>query len=346
MDSGIIYAAITVAAGLIIAGMAYAIVRWLKGKAELTTTRLDNIVLEALGTPLVIAIIAVSIYVALTRYSIIPSAIGDVSTTQVINAVFILLGAWIASSFFQNFIRTYGAAIAERTDNDLNRIVPILLMIVRYVIWFVTFLLLLADFQVDITPLLAGAGIAGIALALAAQDIIGNFFGGVIIAIDKPFRIGDRIRVDTYFGDVMNIGARSTRIKTMDHQIVTVPNSKITSNVITNFSLPDPHLKVRFPFSVAYDSDIDRVTSILLEIARDAAEKTPWVLSDPEPSVYFLEFGDSALTGQLILWTNDYDKAWDVQDWVNRRILTRFREERIEIPFKQVDIRMRDAGKS
>ena len=142
-------------------------------------------------------------------------------------------------------------------------------------------------------------GFAGIALALAAQDILSNFLGGAIIAIDKPFRIGDRVRIDTFFGDVVALGGRSTRIKTMDNQIVTIPNATITSSVVINYAMPDSTLKIRIPFAVAYGSDMDRVTEILLEIAREAAEKTPWVPTGPAPLVYFLEFGESALNGQL-----------------------------------------------
>jgi small-conductance mechanosensitive channel len=108
--------------------------------------------------------------------------------------------------------------------------------------------------------------------------------------------------------------------------------------------MPDLKMKVRIPFSVAYGSDMDRVKEILIAIAREAAEKTSWVLTDPAPSVYFLEFGESALTGQLILWTNNYDYSWDVQDWVNTHIARRFADEKIEIPFRQVDIRMRNPG--
>jgi len=87
-----------------------------------------------------------------------------------------------------------------------------------------------------------------------------------------------------------------------------------------------------------------RVKEILLEVAREAQTKTTWVLSDPAPSVYFLEFGESSLNGQLLLWTNNYDNSWDVQDYVNSRIDQRFQEEGIEIPFKQVDIHVRTGG--
>jgi len=342
MIENIIYAAITIAVGLVIAGIAYSIIWWLKKKAEQTTTHLDDIILKAVGTPLVIWIVLISIYIALTQYDLVPSTLGRFSTSQIINAVFILLAAWAVTAFLSNLIRTYGTLIAERTEADLDRIIQILLMIVKYVIWFVVFLLLLHIFEIDITAFLAAAGIAGVAVALAAQEIIGNFFAGIVIATDKPFRLGDRVRIDTFFGDVISLGARSTRIRTMDSQIVTIPNTKVTSNVVTNYSMPDTTLKVRIPFSVAYGTDMDKVTEILLAIAREAQEKTPWVISEPAPEVFLREFGESALNGQLTLWINDFSFQWETEDWMNREILKRFQKEGIEIPFRQVDIRMRE----
>jgi len=345
MDPGFLYAAMTVAAGLVLAGAAYIVIRWLKKKAEVTESPLDDIILMAIGTPLVVAIIALSIFIALTRFDVVPESMGWIVTGQMINAAFILFGAWIISVFSYNLIRTYGTLVAEKTETDLDdRLIPVLEIAARYLIWFVAFLLILSNFQFDITPLLAGAGIGALALALAAQEILSNFLGGAIIAADKPFRIGDRVKIDTFFGDVMSIGLRSTRIKTLDNQIVTVPNAKVTSSVVINYAMPDLTMKVRIPFSVAYGSDMEKVKGILLAIAREAAEKTGWVITDPAPSVYFLEFGESVLTGQLILWTNNYDYSWDVQDWVNSRIARRFADEKIEIPFRQVDVRVRNTG--
>ncbi|AGB01778.1 mechanosensitive ion channel family protein [Methanoregula formicica] len=342
MLENIIFAAITIVVGFVIAGIAWGIIWWLKKKAEQTTTHLDDIILNAVGTPLVIWIVLISIYIALTQYDIVPSTLGRFSTGQIINAVFILLAAWAVSVFLSNLIRTYGTLLAERTEADLDRIIQILLIIVKYVIWFVVFLILLHTFEIDITALLAAAGIAGIAVALAAQDIIGNFFAGIVIAFDKPFRLGDRVRIDTFFGDVVRLGARSTRIRTMDSQIVTIPNTTVTSNVVTNYSMPDTTLKVRIPFSVAYGTDMDKVTEILLSIARDAVEKTPWVLSEPAPAVFLREFGESALNGQLTLWINDFSLQWETEDWINREILSRFQREGIEMPFRQIDIRVRE----
>jgi MscS family membrane protein len=342
MDPGVIYAALTILLGLIIAGIAHVIISWLKKKAARTDSHLDDILLEALGQPVVITILAGSIYIALTHFGILPETVAGFAVDQYINAFFILTGAWIVSSFSYNLLRTYGSVIAEKTETDFDdRLLPLLEIIAKYLIWFVAFLLILANFDIDITPLLAGAGIAGLALALAAQDILSNFFGGAIITMDKPFKIGDRIKFENHFGDIVSIGPRSTRLKTLDNQIVTIPNSKITSNIVINYAQPDFKMKVRIPFSVAYGSDMPRVKRILLELANEAAEKTSWVQKDPAPLVYFLEFGESSLNGQLILWTNNYDNSWDVQDYINSRIDEEFRREGIEIPFRQVDVWMR-----
>jgi small-conductance mechanosensitive channel len=344
MENGFLYAAVILAAGLVLAGIVHIIIRWLKKRAEATESRLDDIILMAIGTPLVFAIVTLSVYFALSWFDIVPASLDWLITDQVLNAVFIIIGAWIISVFSYNFIHSYGAAIAAKTETDFDdRLIPLLEIAARYLIWFVALLLILADFKIDITPLLAGAGIGALALALAAQDILSNFFGGAIIAVDKPFRIGDRVKIDTFFGDVMSIGLRSTRLKTLDSQIVTVPNSKVTSSVVINYAMPDVKMKVRIPFSVAYGTDMKKVKEILLSVAREAKERTPWVLADPAPSVYFLEFGESGLNGQLILWTNNYDFSWDVQDWVNSRIAERFSDEKIEIPYRQVDVRMRPA---
>ena len=342
MDPGILYAGLTIVLGLIIAGIAHVVIQWLKKKASETESQLDDILLAALGKPLVITILAGSVYIALTHFGILPETIAGFTVDQYVNAFFILIGGWIVSSFSHDLIRTYGSVVAAKTETDFDdRLLPMLEIITKYLIWFAAVLLILANFDINITPLLAGAGIAGIALALAAQDLIGNFFSGAVITIDKPFKIGDRIKFDTFLGDIISIGPRSTRLKTLDNQIVTIPNSKITSNVVVNYAQPDNLMKVRIPFSVAYGTNILRVKSLLLEIAHEAAEKTPWVIPDPAPSVYFLELGESSLNGQLLLWTNNYDNSWDVQDYVNSRIVEQFHAEGIEIPFRQVDVRIR-----
>jgi small-conductance mechanosensitive channel len=337
-----ILAALVILIGFTITFLARRLVRWLESKAGETSTFWDDILIAAIGTPAQVAIIVLSVYFAVTWFDILPESMQWIHDPAYATAFYILISAWILSTLLHSIIHIYGRAFAEQSKTDLDdRLVDLLELVIRYVIWFAAVMAILKVFNIDITPLLAGAGIAGIALALAAQDFISNFFGGAIITVDKPFKVGDRIKVEDYYGDVVSVGTRSTRIRTLDYQIVTIPNNKLTSNVIINYSEPDPKLRITIPISVAYGSDPRRVKEILLEVAQDAIKNTEYLLEDPAPTVFFMEFADSSLNFILRVWARKYNIPEQVKDAINCRIAERFEKEGIEIPFPQMDVHMK-----
>ena len=338
-----IYAALVILFGIVLAFLARSFVKWLEAKAETTDTYWDDIIIAAIGTPVQLAIIVILTYYAVTWFDILPASMAWVHDPRYATTFWIIIGAWIISTFLHSIIHVYGKRIAELSTSDLDdRLVDLLELVIRYVIWFAAILAVLKVFEIDVTPLLAGAGIAGIAIALAAQDFISNFFGGAVITVDKPFKVGDRVKIDDYYGDVMSVGTRSTRIRTLDHQVVTLPNNKITTNVIVNYSEPDEKLRVTIPVTVAYGTDPKRVKAILLEVAQDAIRNTPWLLEDPAPSVFFSEFGESSLNFILKVWMKKYNTPDEVKDAINLRISERFTREGIEIPFPQMDVHMKN----
>lgn len=339
--SGNLLALLIVLAGLLIAFAMHFIFRWLKKKAGATQSRIDDIILASIGTPAVIAVLVISIFAAL-QIATLPPGLEGLVESKYFEAIYVIIGAWIVSGFVHNFISIYGSLLAGKAGGDIDdRTVAFALTVSKYVIWFTAFLLILLILDIDITAFLAGAGIAAIAIGLAAQDFLSNFFGGVVIAHDKPFELDDRIQIDQYMGDVMSVGSRSTRIKTLDNQIVTIPNSTITKSFVVNYTMPDAMIKVRVPVGVAYGTDILQVKKVLTEIAGDLSKSVSYILAEPEPMVYFLEFGDSSLKFQLVLWTNDVTKSWEVRDAANMRIAKRFAEEKIEIPFPQRDVHLK-----
>ncbi len=347
---GFIYGIAVIVAGVVGAFVAHEIFRWLQRRADLTESKIDDIVLLSLDRPISIGIVLGSIWIAVNTYISPADLLGEYAwllSSRYFTAGVILIGAWVVSTFSYSFINLYGRWMASKTETDVDdRIIQLLEIAAKYIVWFVAFLMVLNTLEIDITPLIAGAGIAGLAVALAAQDIVSNFFGGALILVDKPFRVGDRIKIDGFLGDVVSIGPRSTRMKTLDYQLVTLPNSKISSSVITNYAMPDVKLKIKIPVSVAYGSDVKRVKEILREIGDEAARRSAYVLDDPAPSVYFLEFGASSLNFMLVLWAREFHMTWDVQDFVNTRIDERFSAEGIEIPFPQMDLHLRDVPAS
>ena len=342
MDINLLYAAIVVIFGVLLALIARTVVRWLKAKASKTDTNWDDIIIAAIGTPAQFAIVAVSVYIALKYYIPIPENLQWILDPRSVAAFYILMAAWIISSFLHDIITIYGHEFAEKSEGDWDdRLVELLELIVKYVVWFAAIMLVLATFAIDITPFLAGAGIAGLAVALAAQDIISNFFGGAIITVDKPFKVGDRIKVDTYYGDVISIGPWSTRLKTLDYQIITIPNNKITTNVIVNYAEPDQKLRITLPVSVAYGTDPKKVKTLLLEIAKTIIKGTDYLLEEPAPKVFFLEFSDSSLKFVLYVWAKKYNLPDEVKDAINSQIVERFAAESIEIPYPQMEVRLK-----
>jgi MscS family membrane protein len=329
-------------AGVILAFILYEVYRWLTKRAAATESKLDDIVLIAFGKPLIILELFFSFYLAIRYFLPIPENYTWIFESQYLTAFYIIIGAWVVSSLVYNVIAFYGRMFAGKTETDLDdRIIGLLEIGAKYVIWFLALLLILSTLEIDITPLIAGAGIVGLAFALAAQDIISNFFGGAMIMVDKPFKLGDRIQIDTYIGDVVNIGPRSTRMQTLDYQLVTVPNSKMATSVIINYALPEARLKIKIPISVAYGSDVAKVKAILLEIGREAAARSEYVLDSPAPAVYFLAFGESSLDFTLVVWARTFGLIWEVQDFINTRVEEKFREAGIEIPFPQMDVTLK-----
>jgi small-conductance mechanosensitive channel len=340
--AGELYGILVIFIGVIAALIANAVYKWLQKRADLTESKIDDVFLLAFGKPLVIFILVLSFYIAFHYFFVLPEAYAWILDSRYLIAVYMLIATWIVSSFVHNVIRIYGRWLSERTESDLDdRIIEILEIAAKYIIWFIGILMVLAYLEIQITPLLAGAGVAGLAVALAAQDIISNFFGGAIILVDKPFKVGDRIRINDYVGDVVTIGPRSTRLMTIDSEIVSIPNATITNSVVVNFAQPEAKVKLKIPVSVAYGTSVDLVRKTLLNVAKEAADTTAFVLNDPPPSVYFLEFGESSLNFTLSVWIRTYGVPWEARDAINTLIDRRFAEARIEIPFKQIEVRMR-----
>jgi small-conductance mechanosensitive channel len=181
----------------------------------------------------------------------------------------------------------------------------------------------------SIAPVITSLGLVGFAVGFAAKDTISNVLAGFFILIDRPFKIGDRVRIGSTCGDVVDIGLRTTKIETLDHQIDLVPNSSIVSSSVTNYSLPDIKEKLILQFGVSYNSNVEKVKKVLCEVAK----KTPHVIRDPPPETFFSEFGDSSLNIKLVAWIDDLRAESMVKDRFNSEVLKRFREEGIELPF-------------
>jgi small-conductance mechanosensitive channel len=197
--------------------------------------------------------------------------------------------------------------------------------------------LLLLVWKIDISPLLASAGIVGLAVALAARDTLANFFGGINIFLDKPFATGDYIILESgERGEVVDIGVRSTLIRTRDDEQISIPNSIVANTKIINESAPEPRYRVRIKVGVAYDSNLVQVEAALLKVANSNQS----ISHDPEARVRLRAFGDSSLEFELLCWAKTPADRGRVIHELNIALFEEFQKENISIPFPQRDVYM------
>jgi small-conductance mechanosensitive channel len=199
-------------------------------------------------------------------------------------------------------------------------------------------LALLRLYNVNITPLLTALGVGGLAVALALQDTLANFFAGIHILIEEPIALGATIRLSTgEEGVVTDIGWRTTRLRNGNSNVVVIPNTKITSGILVNYNLPDPRLSADVAVMVSHDADVDQVRRIALEETRAC----DGVLDMPEPSVFFNP-GLLATHLQFTVVFNvaDISKRGPAQSDVRLRIYRRLRAEEVPLPAPWQDLKM------
>ncbi len=211
--------------------------------------------------------------------------------------------------------------------------------IARYVILVIGFLIIIQSVGIDLTTLNVLAGALGVGIGFGLQNIASNFISGLIILLERPIKVGDRVEVDDVYGDVVSIGARSAIIKTNDNIAIIVPNSKFISENVINWSYIGDNVRFRIPVGVSYDADIDLVSDLLMEVAK----LDKHVLTDPPPAVRLVKFAESSLNFELWVWTKSrLNRPGNFKSGLNFAILRAFRANDIEIPFPQRDINFRD----
>lgn len=253
----------------------------------------------------------------------------------------LLIVVWISASIRAGFL------VVEATSRRPSpptwaqpTTLPLLNNLLRIVMALVGVYLILIAWGVNVTGLVASAGIVGLALSFAAQDTLGNLFAGVAILIDQPYRIDDYIVLDSgERGKVTHIGLRSTRLLTRDDEEISIPNGIMGRAKIVNES-GGPHVKyrLRVPISVAHGSDIDHVMTCLLKISADH----PNVCRDPEPRIRLRTVGQSSLDFELLVWIAEPALRGLVLHEMNCEIYRCFAREGIRIPFPQRDVHIRD----
>ncbi len=213
----------------------------------------------------------------------------------------------------------------ERTPGLLNKALSV-------VIFLIAIIVILGYFKLDITPMIAGVGLGALAIGLALQSTLTNFFAGVHILSDRPIRVGDFIELDeNTYGIVEDIGWRSTRIRMLTDNLLIIPNNKLAESNIINYSMPKQDFSIWIPCGVAYESDLNKVENVTLEVAKEIQLNVLGAVKDFEPIFRYREFGDSNINFITILRIEEPIARFVVKNEFIKALKKRYDKEKIEI---------------
>ena len=320
-------AAIIVLLSLVVAqGVYVAIKRYLRSLAAKTKTKIDDVILSIISKPLYVTIVIAGVYLALNSIEEIKSYEYIISNSffVILVTIFSLTTARITEALVTRWLRVQRKF--EKAPQVISKCVAIL-------IYTIALLIILDHFNISISPLVATLGLGGLAVGLALQSTLSNFFAGLHIISDRPIEIGDYIELTdvNLAGFVEDIGWRSTRIRTLQNMIVIIPNSKLAESIIINYSLPETETSVIVECGVGYGSDLEKVERVTIDVARKIQKTVPGAVKTFEPFIRYKQFGDSNIIFSVILRAEKPTDKYIITHEFIKELKKRYDKEGIEI---------------
>ena len=321
---------LSLAGAVVVEVVVLRVARRLVGRTE---SRFDDILFEELRLPVLVTVGLAGFYLLSLSPAADETALGAFDFGQLVArpalSAILLSWAWAANQIVNR-------SVDEVVDAGKQyEFAPVFSNVWTLVVVVGAVFALLTLWDVDITPLLGAAGVAGIAIGFAAKDTVANFFGGLALYFDDTYKVGDFVQLESGdAGTVVKVGIRSTTLLTRSEVLVTVPNSMLNAGKVINQSAPSRRKRIKVPVGVAYGSDPDEVEAIVLDLAADEE----LVLERPEPRMRLRRLGDSALEYELLCWVPAPNREGKARHRLNRAIYGALRDAGVEIPYPKRDV--------
>lgn len=312
---------------LIIAFFAKIILRKvLKPLAKKTKTKIDDLIIKSLSSIIFYIVLLLGVKVGLQQFEFKTTIYDSLINTFLIVVITILL-LKIISNFALQWTKEW--KFKTKTTAD-ERLIPFLQRILKAIVVILSVIFVFNAWKINISPLLATAGIAGLAVGLAVKDSLSNILGGLQLVLDKTFKVGDKVQLESgELGVIMDIGLRSTKLRTYDNEVIYIPNGYLANAKIKNFTQPDFSIRANVNFGVEYGSEPKKVQKVVLE----AIKKIDTVIEEPEPAVLFLKMSDFSLDFVARAWVKSYTDAYSTQLKMTDEIYNALNKANIGIPF-------------
>jgi MscS family membrane protein len=322
------------AIGILVASFIIAkLIYWIFGNlikriATRTKSRIDDIIVDTFQQPIVFGLTIFGLWYGM-RQLMFPENINH-WINNVYHILIVITITWLIARLVDAILREYLIPLAEKSESDMDdQLIPVVRKGLRAGIWILGIIVALNNAGYDVAALIAGLGIGGLALALAAKETIANIFGGITVFTDKPFKINDRIKIGGFDGTIVEIGIRVTRLKTLEGRIVTIPNSKFTGGMVENVSL-EPSRKVVLNIGLVYDTPTIKMEKAMELLKEIAAANTNL---DEGTVVGFNNFGDSSLGIIFVYFIKKEADILVTQSEINLAIMKQFEEHGLEMAY-------------
>ncbi len=303
------------------------------GVAQKTKTELDNILLRTVKNVVTYSIPVIGLMVALT-----PLALQTPIPERILFSFLVVLLMRAAINLFDDMSEWLEKTWLERTASTLDQgLLPLLRKAVKTSVAIIGVLIILGKWEVQLGPLWGALGIGGLAIALALNSSLANVFSGINLILDRSANVGDKLQLESGdVGVVLDIGLRTTLIRTYDNEVISIPNSQLANARIKNYTKPDATIRVSVDFAVAYGSDVAEVKRVVLDVISQLDD----ILREPEPQVLFLNMGDFSLDMCARVWVDDYGKQFARKLEMTELIYNTLNESGITIPFPTHTVHM------
>jgi small-conductance mechanosensitive channel len=256
-----------------------------------------------------------------------------ISISHLVVAVIAVLVSLVVSKVLRSSLRN---RVFKKLNID-EGLEYTLLRFLHFLILFIGIYIGLSTVNIPLGAILGLFAVIGVGIGFGLQNLTSNFISGIILLLERPVKVGDRLEISDVWGDVKHVNLRTTLIETPDGISVIVPNSKLLENEVVNYSYGNPKIRLQVPVGIAYGSDCQKAAEILVQVALNNKQ----VMIDPKPKVWFREFGDSSLNFMLLFWIPNAAVKYDVISEINFAIDAGFRKNGIAIPFPQRDLHLR-----
>jgi MscS family membrane protein len=301
----------------------------LKRIADRTRSRVDDVLLETMRAPVIVLVTMIGMVIGYQQLNIPERA--DLWMQRVFHVAIALCVTWLITRLVDAVLREFLLPNAKRDPRSTEgQLLPAVAGAVKGLLWGLGIVVALNNAGYDVAALLAGIGIGGLALAMAAKDTVANVFGGLTVFADQPFRVGDRVRIDEHDGIVDEVGLRSTRVRTLDGPVVSIPNHRFTDGIVVNVSA-EPRRRVRQELGLVLEATPEQVEEAMTILRDIASELHEHLLEDVV--VGFTGFTDHSLRLLFIYHVRQRSEVVTVQTQVNLEILRRFRAADVRLAY-------------